>query len=262
MLLTSLIAALLLSGNMAASSQHRQLLHTGINFTTGLTSKASIKGDGKTAYGLASAPQLLFEGMLNLYCELDEGYWLVTGLGGGVAAYNFDYYLPGNAFNPPANYLFNNGAASRERDLVYFKVPLELERRWSTSKSNMWNANMGVSLLFAPPMDVTSSGDLIHNGSLYEYLRIERNNNNHGRPWFNYHLAGGYAWKLRWGHLLRVSLKLSFSFTDYGSATYRISVPSRPVAEGTYGIRGSYIGVTIGYLLKRTTTTGSPAPSL
>ncbi|WP_119079908.1 hypothetical protein [Chitinophaga alhagiae] len=234
-----------------ASAQYRQKLHTGINLTTGLSSKASIEGDGKTDYGLASAPQLLFEGTLNLYRELDEGYWLVTGLGGGVAAYNFDYYLPGDAFNPPAIYLFNNGAASRARDLIYLKVPLELERRWTTSRGNMWNANIGASLLFAPPMDVTSIGTVVHDGRIYEYMRVEQNNNNHGRPWFNYQLAGGYAWKLRWGHLLRVNLKLSLSFTDYGSATYRLSIPDKPVATGKYGVSGSYLGLTVGYLLKR-----------
>jgi hypothetical protein len=246
------LAALLTLSSIPATAQHRQQrLHTGINFVTGLAAKTKIEGEGKTRYGFTSAPQIFFEGTLNLYGRLSDNYWLALGLGGGVVAYNFDTYLPGNTFNPPVSNIYSNGPFSREMDLLYLKVPLEVERRWITRKGNLWNANAGISLLYAPPMDVSLSGEAMHNGSLHEYMEIEQNNDNHGNPWLNYHLAGGYSWKLRWGHLLRVNMKLSLSFTEYGSATYRASVPDHPVAEGRYGVTGSYLGVSVGYLFGR-----------
>lgn len=67
----------------------------------------------------------------------------------------------------------SNTAASREKELFYIKIPVELERMWNANSGNYWNTNIGVSLLFSPQKDVKTEHTFIYpNGQTQDFLVI------------------------------------------------------------------------------------------
>lgn len=232
-----------------ATSQTRNNWQFGINLTAAATAKANIRGNAKTLYGLESKPQPLFEAGVTVYRALPHNWWFNFGLGGGVAAWNFDYYIPANSFSPPlTDELFNNGAASRQMDLFYVKLPVELEKRWVAKRGNQWNAAVGASILMAPPSDYGSGSVVWHQNDWYTYKGVEHDNNNGGAPWLNFHVAGGYSWQLRSGHLIRANAKASYSPTEFGLGSYQFLIPGKPVETGEFGVTGSYLGISLSYI--------------
>lgn len=214
-----------------------------------VASKASIKGDTKK-YSLTSAPQLSFEALVNYHYDFERNYSLIFGIGGGVIGHNFDYVIPKEMFDPPTNSdITSNTAASREKELFYIKFPLELERKWVTYSGRLWNANVGISLLFSPQKDIKTGHTFIYpNGQMQDFLEINQNNNNHGKPWLNYHIAAGHTWFFSKKNSIRTNLKLNLSFTEFGSATYQFFFPNQPILEGQYSVTGSYIGLSLSYI--------------
>lgn len=211
-------------------------------------SKASFQGH-QQKYRIESAPQLSFEALINYHYNFEKHFSLIFGLGGGVIGQNFDYFIPKEMFNPLPGYdVVTNTAVSREKELFYIRVPVELERIWGSRSRNYWNTNLGLSILFSPQTEVESiSSILLQNGQNYQYLEVNQDNNNYGKPWLNYHAAGGYTWLLR-RNSIRANLKLNVSFTEFGSATYRFTFPNKPADVGRYGVNGSYLGLAISYI--------------
>ncbi len=120
---------------------------------------------------------------------------------------------------------------------------------WNSNSGNYWNTNVGLSLLFSPQRDVETGTTLVlQNGQYYRFLVINQNNNNHGKPWLNYHVAGGHTWLFPKRNSVRANLKLNLSFTEFGSATYKFIFPNKPIDEGRYGVTGSYIGLSLSYI--------------
>ena len=114
-----------------------------------VTSRSSIKGDTKK-YSLESSPQLSFEALVNYHYDFEKNYSLIFGAGGGVIGHNFDYAIPKEMFDPPTGSdITSNKALSREMDLFYFKIPVEIERRWNDGGVNFWNTTIGMSLAFS-----------------------------------------------------------------------------------------------------------------
>src|SRR3990170_1979355 len=210
-----------------------------------VAAKASIKGNTKK-YSLKSAPQLSFEALVNYHYDFEKNYSLIFGLGGGVIGHNFDYVIPKEMFDPQTSSdITSNTAASREKELFYIKIPVELERMWNANSGNYWNTNIGVSLLFSPQKNVKTEHTFIYpNGQTQDFLVINQNNNNQGKPWLNYHAACGYTWLFPKKTSVRANLQLNLSFTEFGYATYKFILPSQPVLEGQYAVTGSYIGLS------------------
>ncbi|MGN7722231.1 hypothetical protein [Chitinophaga sp. 22620] len=255
-----ILALLILSHSFAKAQQSRRYVANstykdsrafGVTVIAGLAAPARIRSN-YAGFAPESTPQPAFEGLLNWYREIDNNYWLVISAGAGVGGYNFRYYIPKETTNPPLQYdLFNNGAPARSMDMVYVKIPVELEKRWSDSKRNLWNASFGISLLYAPYVESGSESLFFHNGAYHSYLNISQQNNESGKPWFHLHAAGGYAWKLRNKHLVRANLKVSCSLRDYVTADYQFTLPEHPVMAGSYTISGSYAGMALSYIFAR-----------
>lgn len=214
-----------------------------------VTSRSSIKGDTKK-YSLESAPQLSFEALVNYHYDFEKNYSLIFGAGGGVIGHNFDYAIPKEMFDPPtAGDITSNTAASREKELFYIKFPVELERNWSARSGRLWNVNAGISILFSPQKEIETEHTLIYpNGQTQDFLIINQNNNDNGKAWLNYHVAGGYTWVLPKRNSIRANLKMNLSFTEFGTATYQFFLPNQPILEGQYGVTGSYIGLSLSYI--------------
>ena len=134
-------------------------------------------------------------------------------------------------------------------DLFYFKVPVEIERRWNSGVANSWNTNIGISLLFSINRTVEGfDAVFLYDGGTYKYLARSQNSNNHGKPWLNYHIASGYTWQLPRKNSIRANVKINMSFAEFAKVSYSFDLPSQPILEGQYGVTGSYIGLSLSYI--------------
>ena len=214
-----------------------------------IAAKSNIKGDTKK-YSLKSAPQLSFEALINCHYDFEKNYSLIFGAGGGVIGHNLDYVIPKEMFDPPTGSdITSNKALSREMDLFYFKVPVEIERRWNSGVANSWNTNIGISLLFSINRTVEGfDAVFLYDGRTYKYLARSQNSNNHGKPWLNYHIASGYTWQLPRKNSIRANVKINMSFAEFAKVSYSFDLPSQPILEGQYGVTGSYIGLSLSYI--------------
>ncbi|RPE05614.1 hypothetical protein EGT74_24880 [Chitinophaga lutea] len=245
------ILTLLITLASSPANAQRDRWHMGFTATAGLAAKADINGD-KRPFGLYSRRVGAFEGTFNAYLPLTGGFWITVGLGAGVTGHSIIYNVPKEAFTPPMNYdLTNLGAGSREMDLVYAKLPVEVEKRWMVKHRRHWHVAAGVSLLYASPIDVSMAESVWYNNGYYIFKSGEWNSDNHRKPWMTYHLSGGHTWKFRYGHSIRASLKGTLSFTDATTGTYRFTLPDKPVEGGTFSFTGSYLGVSVSYLFTR-----------
>jgi hypothetical protein len=225
-------------------------LYWGVSVTPALMAKANIQGD-KSRYNLSSTPQFGAEVVINSYYHFERLYSFVVGIGGGTIAYNFDYNIDKNKFEPPTGSDISiNGVASREAGIFYFKLPVELEKKWLNQTHGDWNLAAGGSLLYAPKRSGQRADViLLPDGQQVEYLTIDQNNyNNNGKPWFNFHISGGHDWTLRKGNLFRLNLKVNYSATDFVTAAYRFNVGNQPAVSGRYGITGTYVGICLSYI--------------
>lgn len=225
-------------------------LYWGVSVTPALIAKANIQGD-KSRYNLKSAHQFGAELVINSYYDFEQSYSFVIGIGGGTMAHNFDYNIDGKMFEPAAvSDISTNKAASREMDIFYFKMPLELEKRWLCEKNGAWNLAAGLSLLYALKHNVEREDAILFpDGRQLQYLTIYQNNsNNNGKPWVNFHFSTGHDWTIGNGNLLRCNLKVNYSATDFFTGTYQFNVGTQPTATGKYSISGTYVGICLSYI--------------
>src|SRR5688572_16611424 len=121
----------------------------GFSITPLLLAKADIDGD-TDKYQLHSLPQFGAEALINFYYNFDQNYSLVFGAGGNVSAYNFNYYISKEMFNPPLDYdISSNTAISRESGIFNLRIQAELQRRWPRDEAKNWDLAVGLSLLFS-----------------------------------------------------------------------------------------------------------------
>jgi hypothetical protein len=225
----------------------------GFSLTPLLLAKADIDGD-KDKYQLHSLPQFGAEVLINFYYNFEQNYSLVFGAGGNLSAYNFNYYISKEMFNPPIGFdLSSNKAVSRESGIFNFRLQAEMQRRWPRDEAKNWDLAAGLSLLYsgAIPGDI-SEVVLDSSGQYKEFLTRTNQYNNNGKPWFNFHISGGHEWILRSGNIFQVNLKLNFSTTDFATGTYLFSTGIQPDLSGKYGLSGSYIGLSLAYIFART----------
>ncbi len=223
----------------------------GISITPSLVSKAIITGE-KHDYHVKSAPQFGAEVLINYHYRFEQNYSLIFGGGLNILGYNFDYDIPKDQFDPPttAN-ITTNGAASREMNIIYFRVPFELERIFSIQQNNVWVVRAGGSLLFSVQQpEETSDAVYYPNGGSQNFLNRYQNNNNHGKPWVSFQLVTGHRWIFR-KNSIQASLKLNYCPTKFVDGEYHFNVGSQPKQQGRYGVTGSYIGFSFEYIFTK-----------
>ncbi len=245
------ILTLLITLTCSPANAQRDRWHMGFTATAGLAAKADIPGSNRP-YDLHSRRAGVFEGTFNAYLPLTSGFWITVGLGAGVTGHSIIYTIPRTAFTPPLGYdLSNLGAGSREMDVVYLKLPVEVEKRWMAKHRRHWHIAAGASLQYASPVDAGIAEAVWYNSGYYIYKSGEWNSDNHRKPWMTYHLSGGHTWRFRYGHSIRASLKGTLSLTEVTTGTYRFTLPDKPVESGTFSFTGSYLGVAVSYLFTR-----------
>lgn len=242
---------------MTCSSVHAQTKITndfiapvhywGIAITPAMISRTSITGQ-KNDYHVQAGPQLGAELSVHYHYRFERNYALIIGSGLNILAHNFDYEIPKEAFSPPtASNISTNGDASREMDIIYFRLPVEIERRFASLQNNSWIIRAGGSVLFSVQQKEEIADVLYYPGGPQQYLLRYQDNNNRGKPWVNFHIAAGYYRPFKKNALL-VSLKANYSPASFVSGDYIFNVGNQPEQTGSYGVSGSYIGLSVEYL--------------
>ncbi|MEO5889689.1 MAG: hypothetical protein ABIQ31_05515 [Ferruginibacter sp.] len=223
----------------------------GLSLTPAIVTRATVTGD-KDIYHVKTASQFGGEILINYNYRFEGNYALIVGGGLNFLGFNFDYNIPKDMFNPPteAN-ISTNGAASREMNIINFRVPVELERVFNDRKDNEWLIRAGGSLLFSVQQPEQTSYEIYYpNGGPKPFLDRYQSNNNHGKIWFGFQLLAGHRWLLK-KNAFQAGLKVNYCPTKFVDGEYHFNVGSQPEHQGRYGVTGSYIGLSIEYILKK-----------
>lgn len=155
-------------------------------------------------------------------------------------------------FSPPteAN-ITTNGAASREMNIIHFRLPVELERVFDDRNSDEWVVRAGGSLLFSVQQpEQTSDAIYYPNGGPMTFLERYQSNNNHGKMWLGVQILAGHRWLLK-KNAIQVGVKANFCPTKFVDGEYHFNVGNQPERQGRYGLTGTYIGLSFEYTLRK-----------
>jgi hypothetical protein len=144
--------------------------------------------------------------------------------------------------------LLYDGVFSKSTDASYTGLQLLFQKRWVTVNRGFWNVDAGINLRYSFDNSLLYVGTYVPNSSdtLFGTTLYFGNNQ---KPWLNYNLGGGYSWVLKNRNILQANLFANLSFTQFIKGSYRFTVPNKPVEIGTYGVKGSYTGLSVSYIL-------------
>jgi hypothetical protein len=192
-----------------------------------------------------------FEAGFTKYSHFNKNHSLLVGLFFGAFGRNFNYSIPGTEFNPPiAGDLTSNTAVSREFNFTG-SVPILFEKRWAGNNNGFWDLDIGVTVRYTPYLVETEDHIWTDSNGHHPYFHLQLTINDRKAPWLNYNVGGGYSWILKNNNLFKTTLITSLCFASYVSGPYQFTVPNQPIVEGTYDFKGSYIGLSLSYVLTR-----------
>lgn len=184
------------------------------------------------------------------YTNFSKSYSFIKGLHVSIAGRDEVYRIPVNTDHFE---LFEDGKPSQEYDLVHVSVPLWIEKRWFNNTGRFLNCFAGINLRYS----LTSSEEEMEsfygnsNGTNTKFHSWLLNLNNEGKPWINYNLGGGYSWILSNNNILQTNILINYSNTKFVDGTYQFTLPNEPITEGTYSIKGSFIGISCNYIFTK-----------
>ncbi len=221
----------------------------GVSIIHLVTQKSKIYGD-KSLYNLGSKPQIGIEFLINYYYDFAKNYTVVFDIGGGVLSHSFSYLIPKDLFEPAQEHnVGDNNFIRRQLDITYLKGGVELQRKFEVSVKSKWVVAAGTDILYSTGGSLGSEYSLkSSNGTQQVYLAIADDYSNNNKPWFNCHLSAGREWIANRGRMFQVLLRASYSSSNFFSGTYKFTVDNQPDVNGSYGMSGSYIGLSLSYI--------------
>lgn len=221
-------------------------IHTAI----GLSLKAKINPEGGE-YRVTSTPQPAGEIGFNLQCDLNSDLFFITGLTLTITERNAAVDVPAHQINP----IYPDPFPLMEVSDADFcaTIPFDIEKDWQLEKSKIIYGRIGLNLKYSFGYDEDNIGNDLHdtNNQRINVFSLELNSNNHNKPWFTYTIGAGYGWTLRNHDLIKLGLVANISLTKFVSGTYEVNIPGEPLTHGSYGVTGSYIGLSFNYVFVR-----------
>jgi hypothetical protein len=204
-------------------------------------------------YEISSTPQPFCELGIGVQSDLNDNFYLVTGLTGSITARNAIFHAPINEINPyaypdPFPPLKNN-----DFDLSA-TIPLSLEKDWKFKKKRkLAYVRIGLNLKFSFGYDEDGFDNFLTDTSnqWINVFRLDLNSNNHNKPWLTYNIGGGYGWNLKNHNILKAGIAANLSLTKSVNGAYQINIPGHPLSDGKYGATGSFLGVSFSYVFVR-----------
>jgi len=216
----------------------------------GLSQKAKINPEGGE-YRVTSTPQPAGEIGFNLQYDLNNDLFLITGLTLTITGRNAAVDVPAHQINPSYPDPFPLMKIS-DADFSA-TIPFEIEKDWQLEKAKIIYGRIGLNLKYSFGYDEDIIDNYLHdtNNQKINVFSLELNSNNHNKPWLTYTIGAGYGWTLKNHNLFKLGLVANISFTKFVSGTYEVNIPGDPLTHGSYGVTGSYIGLSFDYVFVR-----------
>jgi hypothetical protein len=222
----------------------------GLSVLGAVYSKTHISPSGGQ-YRLGGNPQLGYELILHYNYLFEKNFLLSFGMGGNLVAYNFNYDIEKDFFDPPTeSNISSNKAASRYADLFSFKLEAEVQHKIQTGARQGLSIGAGLSLLFAPAKDESISEYVFYPSGSTRYFLHRTQTIINRKPWINFQATLGYDWQLLNGQFLGVFTKINYSPVHFISGTYEVDPGNSSPALGEYFLTGTFIGAGINFTLK------------
>lgn len=222
--------------------------HLSLQFSYGRSPKAVINPNPHI-YSISTKSYECLEGGIGYHYSINKQYSLQTGIRWGGIMRDIRYYIPGSEFNPPLSYDLESYKTFDKYGVVYFRIPLFVERRFFAKPGKHWNVQAGASLLFSlQNEEINESIVWDQNLGPIRYLYALFTPNNNQKPWLNYHVGGGLNLLLKNKDILRINLVGELSFTKFFRGDYLIEVPGKPQIRFNYGVTGSYVALETSYI--------------
>jgi hypothetical protein len=192
-----------------------------------------------------------FGGGINHHYNINKNLSIVLGLHVAAPVRNFEYHVPGNEFNPSLGFDLDELGPTSTEAVFLLRLPLTVEKRWFNKKKGYWQAGIGASLNYSTWNEMESGAAILYPspGGQRDYYTMLLQTNNNRKPWLNYHFTAGYGRILKNKDILNVGIIVNLSFTDFTKGTYVFHTDTSPDVTGTYKFKGSYAGITAGYVL-------------
>jgi hypothetical protein len=225
--------------------------HIGLTITPAVISKGIITKNFDK-YDIKSLPQLGFEASLKKYLNFDTSNSLILGFVFGAYGRNLDYLIPKEEFNFPSAWdISSNTAASREYNFI-IGVPVLFQKRWFTKNNRFWNSEAGFTIRYTPKIIEDEEHILVSPMSDISFFNMEFITNPKNKIWLTYNLGAGRSFILKNKNIVSVGVAGNLSFTTFAeSKKYQFTVPNKPIIEGTYKVKGSYVGLSLSYILTK-----------
>jgi len=228
--------------------------HLGIGGYLTLCEKANVtKTSGN--YKMGASPQLGFGLQINYSYNINTKWSLVSGIYGNACGWNYLLTIPGKDIDSSLHEDYvDNGAASRDKNLFYITLPLEVQKRWWTKNLlTCLFANLGAGLNWSFSRDDNFTEQIFLPGrEPIQVLQMNLSLNNKGKPWISLQGGAGCDWVLSNMNMISVNLNFCLSFSKVADGTYQITVPGQPVTMGNYSVTTTHIGLGLNYIFTRT----------
>jgi len=129
-----------------------------------------------------------------------------------------------------------------------FKFPFMIQKEVQTKKWNNIILKTGVNLMYSPIWDFHIGGGVIDTSNQYiDIYSVFLSGNNKYLPWVNFSLGGCKDLVLKNNNILTLQIIAVISPRAFYRGNYRITIPSQPVATGTYKVFGNSLGLSMQY---------------
>lgn len=222
--------------------------HIRIEGSTLATFKARIKnetGSQKVGSSFTLGLVLGFKYSINFSNTLS----IITGAEAMLLGKNFSTTINRTDFSPPLSNDVVKGFNSYSPDFI-LSVPVVLEKRnlYAKEKYVFFSGGIRMNASLGVDFETLSLLVTLADGSLYDLGGYDVYANNDAKPWVSIPLNAGHAWLLKNNNLLQLSITANISFTKYVNGTYSIEIPGRPITQGLYSSKGSFIGLSLNYV--------------
>lgn len=200
-------------------------------------------------YYVKSTMQPTWELGINLQSNLNEKFFLITGVMATSNGRNVVFDAPVKEINP---YDYPDPFPPIKNNQFDFGVsfPFLLEKDWQLNKIKNAFIQTGLNLRFSfgYDIDIYENTFTDTNQQRINVFGMELNSNNQKKPWVSYNFGGGFRWMLKNYDTIKAGIVTNISFAEFVNGTYQVNIPGHATTEGTYGITGSYIAISLSYI--------------
>lgn len=211
--------------------------------------KASITLAG-SGYRLNSHLQSSFDLGINGIRSLNKKYSLIYGAHFVLGKFNLFKPIPATDFPPSSQVTWDYMVEFKD---IWFNVrlPVLVERVFKSGRRNSFGLQVGLSLRYSGMMiGDYSYGEISpdFNSSYVTIMQMDYTMHNNYKPWVTCLAGYSKSFILDNRNIIKAGLQADISTTRFFKGSYRIEIPGKPSADGTYQVSGTSLGLSIQYV--------------